>query len=46
MTRGEIIATAGALAISPPGTVIVEAAEKLLHDLNVRLGYEPKQAAE
>jgi methylmalonyl-CoA mutase len=37
---------AGASAIFPPGTVIAEAAEKLLHDLNVRLGHKPKQAAE
>ena len=42
----EALAAAGASAIFPPGTVIAEAAEKLLHDLNVRLGYEPKQAVE
>ena len=42
----EALMAAGASAIFPPGTVIAEAAEKLLHDLNVRLGYEPKQAAE
>ena len=39
-------ARAGAAAIFPPGTVIAEAAEKLLHELNRRLGYEPRQAAE
>ncbi|GGG47202.1 methylmalonyl-CoA mutase [Chelatococcus composti] len=37
---------AGASAIFPPGTVIAEAAEKLIRELNRRLGYEPKQAAE
>ena len=37
---------AGAAAIFPPGTVIAEAAEKLLQDLRVSLGYAPKQAAE
>jgi methylmalonyl-CoA mutase len=42
----EALIAAGASAIFPPGTVIAEAAEKLLHDLNVRLGYEPKRAAE
>ena len=42
----EALTAAGASAIFPPGTVIAEAAEKLLHDLNVRLGYEPKEAAE
>jgi methylmalonyl-CoA mutase len=42
----EALRAAGASAIFPPGTVIAEAAEKLLHELNVRLGYEPKQAAE
>ncbi|MBM6592546.1 methylmalonyl-CoA mutase [Microvirga pudoricolor] len=37
---------AGAAAIFPPGTVIAEAAVNLIHDLNKRLGYEPRQAAE
>ena len=37
---------AGASAIFPPGTVIADAAEKLIHELNERLGYEPRQAAE
>ena len=36
---------AGAEAIFPPGTVIAEAAEKLLHKLNRRLGYG-REAAE
>jgi methylmalonyl-CoA mutase len=36
---------AGAEAIFPPGTVIAEAAEALLHSLNRRLGHD-KQAAE
>ncbi|HMB47120.1 MAG TPA: methylmalonyl-CoA mutase [Afifellaceae bacterium] len=42
----EAVRAAGASAIFPPGTVIAEAAEKLLHDLNRRLGYAPQQAAE
>jgi methylmalonyl-CoA mutase len=37
---------AGASAIFPPGTVIAEAAEKLIAELNRRLGYGPRQAAE
>jgi len=37
---------AGASAIFPPGTVIAEAAEKLIAELNQRLGYGPRQAAE
>ncbi len=37
---------AGASAIFPPGTVIADAAEKLLVELNHRLGYAPRQAAE
>lgn len=37
---------AGASAIFPPGTVIADAAEKLIAELNGRLGYGPKQAAE
>ncbi|MDP3254749.1 methylmalonyl-CoA mutase [Bosea sp. (in: a-proteobacteria)] len=37
---------AGASAIFPPGTVIADAAEKLLEDLNDRLGYVQRTAAE
>ena len=37
---------AGASAIFPPGTVIADAAVNLIGDLNKRLGYGPKQAAE
>ena len=37
---------AGASAIFPPGTVIAEAAVKLVHELNERLGYGTRQAAE
>ncbi len=37
---------AGAAAIFPPGTVIAEAAEKLLEELNRRLGYVQRTAAE
>jgi methylmalonyl-CoA mutase len=37
---------AGASAIFPPGTVIAEAAERLLTELNRRLGYGSKEAAE
>lgn len=36
----------GASAIFPPGTVIADAAEKLLDELNRRLGYTQKSAAE
>jgi len=42
----DAVYAAGASAIFPPGTVIAEAAEKLLKDLNRRLGYAPQQAAE
>jgi methylmalonyl-CoA mutase len=42
----EALRKAGAAAIFPPGTVIADAAEKLLQDLRVSLGYAPKQAAE
>ncbi len=42
----DAVHAAGASAIFPPGTVIAEAAEKLLKDLNRRLGYAPQQAAE
>ncbi len=37
---------AGASAIFPPGTVIADAAEKLLEELNGRLGYAQRDAAE
>ncbi len=37
---------AGASAIFPPGTVIAEAAVKLIAELNARLGYQGKAAAE
>jgi methylmalonyl-CoA mutase len=42
----EALHAAGASAIFPPGTVIAEAAEKLLRELNRRLGYEQRAAAE
>jgi len=38
----DAVREAGASAIFPPGTVISEAAEKLLDDLNGRLGYAQK----
>ncbi|SDR55003.1 methylmalonyl-CoA mutase [Rhizobiales bacterium GAS113] len=41
----EALYTAGASAIFPPGTVIAEAAEKLLAELNQRLGYSGTRAA-
>ena len=41
----DAVRAAGASAIFPPGTVIAEAAETLLHDLNARLGHT-QQAAE
>jgi methylmalonyl-CoA mutase len=36
----------GAMAIFPPGTPVPEAAEKVLDDLNVHLGYQQRSAAE
>ncbi len=36
----------GASAIFPPGTVIAEAAAELIAELNGRLGYAPRAAAE
>ncbi|RDJ23012.1 methylmalonyl-CoA mutase [Bosea caraganae] len=42
----EALIEAGASAIFPPGTVIADAAEKLLEDLNARLGYVQRTAAE
>src|SRR6202043_3284648 len=41
----DALKAAGAEAIFPPGTVIAEAAEELMHSLNRRLGYA-KEAAE
>jgi methylmalonyl-CoA mutase len=34
---------AGASAIFPPGTVVLEAAEQLLEELNARLGYAQRE---
>jgi methylmalonyl-CoA mutase len=42
----EALRRAGAAAIFPPGTPIVEAAAQLLDALNARLGYAQKPAAE
>jgi methylmalonyl-CoA mutase len=42
----EALYAAGASAIFPPGTVIADAAEKLIAELNARLGYAARQAAE
>jgi methylmalonyl-CoA mutase len=42
----EALYAAGASAIFPPGTVIAEAAEKLIAELNARLGYGSREAAE
>ncbi|ACL59440.1 methylmalonyl-CoA mutase [Methylobacterium nodulans] len=42
----EALRQAGASAIFPPGTVIAEAAATLIAELNQRLGYAPRQAAE
>jgi len=42
----EALHKAGASAIFPPGTVIADAASKLLDELNGRLGYAQKTAAE
>ncbi len=41
-----VLRAAGAAAIFPPGTAIAEAAEQLLEELNARLGYAQKPAAE
>ena len=41
----EALRAAGASAIFPPGTVIAEAAENLIHELNRRLGYSGARAA-
>lgn len=41
----ETLLEAGAAAVFPPGTVIADAAEKLLESLNGKLGYaQPKVA--
>ena len=42
----EALRRAGAAAIFPPGTPVAESAEKLLEELNGRLGYAQKPAAE
>jgi len=42
----DALIAAGASAIFPPGTVIADAAEKLLEELNQRLGYTQKSSAE
>ena len=42
----DALTQAGASAIFPPGTVIADAAVDLIDELNRRLGYGPKQAAE
>ncbi|MBZ8133142.1 methylmalonyl-CoA mutase [Afifella sp. IM 167] len=42
----EALKEAGAAAIFPPGTVIAEAATKLLAELSVQRGYQGRQAAE
>ncbi|MDP4024026.1 methylmalonyl-CoA mutase [Methylobacterium sp. NEAU 140] len=42
----DALRAAGASAIFPPGTVIAEAAVELIRELNARLGYETRQAAE
>lgn len=42
----DALLAAGASAIFPPGTVIAEAAVKLIAELNRRLGYEERAAAE
>ena len=41
----EALRAAGASAIFPPGTVIAEAAENLIGELNRRLGYSGARAA-
>jgi methylmalonyl-CoA mutase len=42
----EALHAAGTSAIFPPGTVIAEAAEKLIAELNGRMGYASREAAE
>src|SRR6185436_18238323 len=41
----EALRQAGVAAIFAPGTVITEAAERIIHDLNRRLGYEERERA-
>ncbi|MDB5650384.1 MAG: methylmalonyl-CoA mutase [Hyphomicrobiales bacterium] len=41
----QAVRDAGASAIFPPGTVIAEAAESLIEELNNRLGYQQKEVA-
>ena len=40
------VTAAGAAAIFPPGTVVTDAAERVLEELNVRLGYAQPRAAQ
>ncbi len=42
----EALRDAGAAAIFPPGTVVTEAARQVLDELNVKLGYQQRRAAE
>ena len=42
----EALKEAGAEAIFPPGTVVTEAARQVLDELNVKLGYQQRRAAE
>jgi methylmalonyl-CoA mutase len=42
----DTLLAAGASAIFPPGTVVAEAAERLVHELNGKLGYAERHAAE
>ena len=42
----EALSASGAAAIFPPGTVITEAAAKLLDELNIKLGYAQRPAAQ
>ena len=42
----DALRAAGASAIFPPGTVIADAASGLIEELNRRLGYAPRDAAE
>jgi methylmalonyl-CoA mutase len=41
----EALRQAGAAAIFPPGTPVADSAERLLEELNGRLGYAQKPAA-
>ena len=42
----EALRAAGVTAIFPPGTIVAEAAEQLLDQLNRKLGYAQRAAAE